>query len=114
MYHRALGNQSSVSDMEMTFVAFPYFAAVFGPNDPSLQYNWNVNNEVITSDPVRHNEVTISPGKSSQQALINLYVTQSQNPIFTSSGDWRVQFGYQGGVGDGVGDTRNNPFFPKQ
>lgn len=110
MYHRALGVRTAIPESEMMFMAVPFFSGVATPNDTSLQYGWNINNEYIVADTLKRNEITINAAKSAAQALIHLDLTQTENPIFSLSGEWGISFSARDANEDGFGQ---NPFLPQ-
>ncbi len=91
-YPDARGDQTLISDSEMTFAAAPYFAEASSSNDPLLQYAWQVNGTSIASNSADPSEITIDAAKSEGLALIQLALTHATNFYLNASGSWNVTF----------------------
>lgn len=97
MYHNALGDQSAISDTEMTFVAIPYFTQASNANDKQFSYIWRVNRASVDANDVKPNTMTINAGAAGGTARIELSLTHKQNYMLDSRGSWDVTFGSMGG-----------------
>ena len=97
MFHQALGVQSFIPELEMTFAAIPYFAQAQSPDDRALQYAWRVNNATIASDATSPSEITINAGKTGGRALIELEITHATNIFMNASKSWSVSFSSKSG-----------------
>jgi hypothetical protein len=91
-YYAALGDQTLLSDSEMRFAVIPYFADAKGPNDPLLQYAWQVNGITVPADASNPSEITIDAAKSDGLALIGLALTHATNFFLSASNSWNVTF----------------------
>ena len=109
-YYNALLGQSSIPDLEMTFAAVPYFAAVSGPSDPSLNYAWIVNGASVAASATSSNEITINADNSSGVAAIAASLTSSVNFLLDASGAWNVLFS-RGGAGQAQGSGTSGGVF---
>ena len=105
MYHRALGTQNILPEVEMSFAAVPYFADASDPNDRNLVYEWSVDGNRIDGDPSRPNEITINASGSSGIAQIALALSHATNLFLNSSGSWVVTL-----LGEDATGGQGNPF----
>ncbi len=98
LYNRALGAQSSIPEVEMSFISVPYFA----PALPlGLSFAWKVNGTGIASDASRPDEITINASNSNGLALIELSLTSATNFFLDSYRSWGVALSSNGlGVAD--------------
>lgn len=90
LYGNALTDQASVSESEMAFAAVPYFASAQNANDPLFEYDWQVNDQGIASDPKNPSEITVNAQNSNGLALITLDLTHAKNIFLDISGVWNV------------------------
>ena len=107
VYFDALKSRSDISDSEMTFTAVPYYAPVSSLRDSALNYVWKVNRNIIETNTVSPNEITINADKSSGIAAIDLSLSHSGNIFLNAQGAWGITFRQStGGAAD--------PFRPTQ
>ncbi|PIR84179.1 hypothetical protein COU18_00280 [Candidatus Kaiserbacteria bacterium CG10_big_fil_rev_8_21_14_0_10_51_14] len=92
MYHQALGPTNFIPDVEMTFVAVPYFAEAQRPEDFALIYAWRVNGKAIPSSAASPNAITINAENSSGRALLGLELTHATNYFLDAKGSWSITF----------------------
>jgi len=106
-YYNALKDQSSIPDLEMTFIAVPYFAAASGPSDAGLRWAWSVNGVPVAANatsPVRSiasngassNEITINADNSNGLAALAASLTSPVNFLLHAEGSWSVLFSREG------------------
>jgi hypothetical protein len=93
-YFNALPVQNSVPN-EITVAAVPYFAPITGLSDPSLQYNWLLNNSSASASSTKRNEITIEADQDT--AAVHLDISSSRNFFLSASSDWNFSFGSTGG-----------------
>ena len=98
LYHRALGNQVTIPEVEATFSAVPYFAPVKSPDSGSLLYKWRVNNFALDSNTTRPSAITINATGSSGRAFIELALTHATNFFMSASGSWNVTLSNAEGI----------------
>ncbi len=96
MMHQALLAQTSISDSEMAFAAVPYFAPVQSPNDPRLNYAWQVNGTNVPPDGTQPNEITINADKSNGLAQVALALTRAADWSMNAKGVWSISFSAAG------------------
>lgn len=90
MYHAATPERSFHSEVELTFAAVPYFAAVPRADDPRLQYEWRVNGTPITNNPERPSAITVDARGSSGLARLELALSHATNFFMSSFGSWTM------------------------
>ncbi|OGG57738.1 hypothetical protein A2853_04295 [Candidatus Kaiserbacteria bacterium RIFCSPHIGHO2_01_FULL_55_17] len=90
LYHRALGAQSTLPEVETSFAAVPYFAEASAPNDVGLIWEWHVDGNAITNDPAQPNEITINAEGSTGLARIELELLHATNLFLSASGSWGI------------------------
>ncbi len=90
-YHDALGDETRIPDLEMTFAAVPYFSAARGADDPFLFYSWSVDGTPAPTNS-NTNEITINADKSSGRATISLGLTSPNNPFLSARNSWNLSF----------------------
>ncbi len=91
MYHQALPRSSTAAESETSFAAVPYFAHATSANDPSLAYEWSVNDSPVSADAKDPSEITIN-AQSAGIAVIGLSITSAVDPFLSASGLWQVAF----------------------
>ncbi|HEY4487288.1 MAG TPA: hypothetical protein VI483_00820 [Candidatus Paceibacterota bacterium] len=91
-YFDAIDSQASVADVEMTFVAVPYFAEAMSPNDARLVYEWSVNGRAVPGAGTNASEITINSDNSSGVAALSLDLTSSSNFYLHATQSWNVRF----------------------
>ena len=79
LYNKALIDDVSMPEDEMTIVAEPYFLAYKGSED-RFTYNWQINNEDIPT-PTKQRELTVAPTERGGYATINL-VMENLNTLY--------------------------------
>jgi hypothetical protein len=94
-YYNALGAQTSIPDIEMTFATIPYFVAANGLNDPRLSWNWTINNQPVVASS-SGNEITVNATNSNGLASLAVSVTSRVNPLLDAQGTWNLSFGANG------------------
>lgn len=107
-YFNGLSSNISAGS-EMTVAAIPYFATVASLNDPSLEYDWLLNNVAVTSSSTKRNEITIDADHDT--ARVHLEVTSTRNFFMSAASDWKFSFGSSGGstiTKPGAGDAFHN------
>ncbi|MDB5187883.1 MAG: seg [Candidatus Kaiserbacteria bacterium] len=92
MYSSALLANTPINDIESTFRAVPYFAAVSNPNDPRLIYSWDINGIPVPLDTSNPSKLTINAANSNGAANISLSVTHSQDFLMDAEQLWSVVF----------------------
>ncbi|MBI5003793.1 hypothetical protein HZC00_01730 [Candidatus Kaiserbacteria bacterium] len=92
LFHRAMGQTTTIPDSEMTFAAVPYFTQVKNPNDPQLRYHWMVNGNLIVADTNHPSEIVINADKSNGEAAITLALNHASNFLMNAKGSWDVIF----------------------
>lgn len=90
LYHRALQSPATVSEVETTFTAVPYFAPVQNPDDGSLVYTWRVGNSTIGSNAARPSTITINAAGTTGLAQIDLAMTHISNFFLNARNSWSV------------------------
>ncbi len=103
LFHRALGNSTDITEVEMTFAAYPLFAPVSRALDSKLSYAWRVNQAGVAADKTAANELTINAANSSGSAFVELSVTHATNFFFDASGAWKLAFN--------ASSKTSNPFY---
>jgi len=111
LYHQALSVRTFVPNTEMTFVAVPYFAQAYSPDDQNLQYEWHVNSQKISADATRPSAITLSAGSSDGTAIVELSLTHAANYLMSSNSTWNISLksGFDQASGSN-GSATNNPF----
>ncbi len=102
MYHSAIPPRSFRPEVEMSFVAVPYFAEALTDSDGRLIYEWKVNGNPIVNDSDRPNSITVNAQGSSGLARIELALSHATNLFLNSFGSWIITL-----LADEDG---NNPF----
>lgn len=92
LFHQPLGATSFIPEVEMTFAAVPYFAAVDTPDDPKLNYEWRVNETSVPADAAHPGVLTINSAKSSGNALLRLALTHATNYFMSLNDAWKITF----------------------
>lgn len=93
LYHRAIVGEVHTIETEQQVTAVPYFASALSPLDPSLMYEWRVNDQNIIPDPAKPNTITITANGYRGPATINLAITSARDIVMNSLGTWTMQFG---------------------
>lgn len=70
LYNKALDENSSTTENEITLVAEPYFLATKG-NEDGFTYSWTINGNLIKT-PVKKTELTIRPSSRGGYANIDI------------------------------------------
>ena len=70
LYNKALVDETSMTEDEMTIVAEPYFLAWRG-NEGQFNYNWQINDKDIDT-PSKKTELTVRPTSRGGYATVNL------------------------------------------
>ncbi len=100
-FYHALGGETELSDVEMTFAAVPYFAEIQSPNDPRLAYAWTVNGSSVSSSAADPSEVTLNSANSNGLATVGLTLSHATNFLMSSTGSWDIALGAGGSSGFG-------------
>jgi hypothetical protein len=93
-YFSALSGQIAASG-EMTVAAIPYFAPTVSLNDPTLEFNWLLNDAELSASSTKRNEITLTADQNS--AKVHLDVTSTNNFFLNAASDWTFDFGNSGG-----------------
>ena len=91
LYNRAIEPKSFSTQDEMTIAAVPFFAIASNPNDPTLRYDWTVNDTHVDATSTVRNEITLG-AKEGGLAKIGVDVTSDSDIFFTLSGKWQFLF----------------------
>lgn len=90
LYHASVGASQTLSDIEATFAAVPYFAPVDSPNDSRLAYAWRVNGDPIAADPKDPSRLTMNAKGSNGEARVELSLTHATSYIMRATGVWNI------------------------
>lgn len=89
---RALPNTITLTERELAVSASPYYFLAANSRAPTLEYNWEINNEPATRLP-RKNVVTLRQRESaSGQANVSLEVTDSSRIFPSVEGGFSINF----------------------
>ncbi len=91
-YYSALGSQTSIPDLEMTFAAVPYFVAARSSDDPQLHFAWSVNGVSVAATSTNANEITVNADNSNGLAAISLLITSPVNALLEAQSAWNFLF----------------------
>ncbi|HWP61544.1 MAG TPA: hypothetical protein VN495_03000 [Candidatus Paceibacterota bacterium] len=95
-YYNALGTQTTVPDIEMTFAAIPFFAQAGSASDASLTYQWSVNGQTVAATSSNENEITINASNSNGLAALAVSLSSRVNAFLAGHGTWNILFSRAG------------------
>ncbi len=104
LFHRAIPDESSFADSEVTLFATPYFAGVLSADDSRLSYAWRVNRAVIAPDKDHPSHITLSADGSDGVARVELSVSHATDYVMNAQGLWRLV------LNGGLSSTANDLF----
>ena len=98
-FYNALPKEAAVPDVEMTFIAVPFFTDATSPNDARLMHEWSVNGRSVPRSGDSASEITINSDNSSGTAHIALDLTSVSNYNLHAAQSWTIRF--PGSLGGG-------------
>ena len=98
LFHRAIVGDVNTDEHEEKVTAIPYFAHISSLNDPTLSYEWRVNDMPITPDSEEPETLTITADEYTGPADIELSLTNAADIFMRSLGRWRLVFGGETGI----------------
>lgn len=98
LFHRAIVGDVNTDEHEEKVTAIPYFAHIASPSDPSLSYEWRVNDIPIASDSEEPETLTITADEYTGPADIELSLTNAADIFMRAIGSWRIVFGGETGI----------------
>ena len=91
LYNNALDVKSLSTQDEMTIAAVPFYANASNSNDPSLHYDWTVNDVSVAATSSIKNEITLG-AKEGGLARVEVEVNNDIDLFFTLAGKWQILF----------------------
>lgn len=79
LFNKSLSGTYAFDEAEKNIEAFPYYFGAFRKSDPSLTYEWSLNNEKIFVPATKSNVVFRNTSEESGTSVINLIVGNTSN-----------------------------------
>ncbi len=92
LFHRAIIGDVNTKEKEQKVTVVPYFAHITSPSDPSLSYDWHVNDTRIAPDPHNPETLTIAANNYNGPASIALTLSSASDILMHATGLWSLIF----------------------
>lgn len=107
MFHQMLPERINLPSGTVVS-AIPYFATITSLLDPTLRFNWTLNQSSVQASSTRRNEITLI--SNTDNANLHLDLTHAVNFFLRAEGDWL--FNLSGSrTGPGAAGVQNNDAF---